>query len=234
MKLDINVDKTVVMSARLERMKKTAIPAAVRGALNAAAFDVKKDTMPASAARAFVQRNPNFFKATSKVDMARGSDVNSMEATIGFAGKGTADQATKELEQQERGGEIKKRSFVPMTTARGGGAARPVRPGNRLSKISNIVNAAKTKASNAKQAFLAAAAKAGKGGYVIGNNPQRTLWRIRSIDRGRIKKEPLYSFRDNRSINVKATGFMERASLESGSKIDDFYIKECKRQFSKL
>lgn len=234
MKLDINTNQVVVMANRLERMKRTALPAAVRGTLNSAAFDVKKNTMPASADRAFVKRTPNFFKANSKVDTARGSSVNDMQATVGFIGKGTSDQAVKDLEQQERGGSIKKRSFIPMSTSRGGGAAKPVRPVNRLAKITNIVNAAKMKAASAKQEFLAAAAKAGKGGFVIGNNPKQTLWRIRSIDRGKIKKEPLYSFKDNRSVSVKATGFMERASLESGNRLDDFFLKEVNRQMSKL
>jgi hypothetical protein len=139
----------------------------------------------------------------------------------------------KELEQQERGGTISKRSFIPMTAARSGGSAKPVRPINRLSKIKGIINAAKMKASSEKQKFQAAAAEAGPGGYVIGNFGKKTLWRIQSIDRGQIKKKPIYSFDESREIRVRGTGFMQKASQESGAKIDDFYEKEANRIFFK-
>jgi hypothetical protein len=233
MEIDVDMSSVVWLTNKLEKISDSAMPTAVRGALNSAAFDVKQRTMPQTSDVAFVKRSPNFFKANSRVEKATGNSLPSLKATVGFIGRGTSEQSVEELEQQERGGSIKKRSFIPMTVARSGGSARPVRPMNRLSKIQGIVNAAKIKAASQKQKFQAAAVKAGPGGYVLGNTAKKTLWRIQSVDRGQIKKKPIYSFDEAREVKVKATGFMKKASENSGSRIEEFYEKEANRIFFK-
>lgn len=248
MQLNINTDAVVKHTNTLEKMHKSALPVAIRGALNKAAFDVKKDTMPRSASRTFKNRQPNFFKANSKVEMAKGFDLRSMKATVGFTDKGLNGNnnfAVKDLEQQEDGGKIKGRSFIPTDIARGGNKSRPVRPGNRMGKISNLVNSAKARGKNRYEKFVKSAMHAGVGGYVIGNFQKAILWRINSIKRKRIKirgrssttiikATPIYSFSQKRSVRVKSTNFMKKASLESASKMEDFFISEAKRQIEKL
>lgn len=237
MQLNINTNAAVIFTNKLEKLHRSALPSAIRGTLNKAAFDVKKTTMPAVAGETFKKRQPNFFKANSRVDMAKGFDIASMKATVGFTEtnlKGESNFAVKDLEQQERGGNIKKRSFIPMQPARSGGDARPVRPVNRLSGIKKIVNSAKMKGVNDKQKFLHAVADAGVGGFVLGNKNKNVLWRVESIGKGKIKMKPIYSFKAGRNVNVKGTGFMEKASLESAHKIDDFYVQEAKRQIERL
>lgn len=242
MELNINTDEVVKFTNKLEKMHRSALPVAIRGALNKAAFDVKQNTMPKSAEREFVNRQPNFFKANSRVEMAKGFDVQSMEAVVGFTEqglKGGNNHAVKDLEQQERGGTIQSRSFVPMSTARSSkSAAKNVRPINRLSNVNRIINSNTNGSGSKKQNFIKAATEAGPGGYVIGNNPKKTLWRIDSIiqrgGRTVIRKTPLYSFQDNRSVTVKATGFMKEASLQSVKRIEEWYIAEAKRQIERL
>jgi hypothetical protein len=240
MKLNIDTNNVVAFTNKLERIHRSALPVAIRSALNKVAFDVKQNTMPKSADAAFKNRVPNFFKANSRVEMATGFDIGKMKSVVGFTSQsltGSSNYAVNDLEQQEHGGSIKHRSFIPTNTARGGNEARPVRPGNRLSSIKNIIHS-NTGSGNQRQNFIAAVKKAGVGGFVIGNNSKKILWRIDGIAvvRGRLKirKKPIYTFEEGRSVNVRATGFMQRASYQSSEKLEDFYVAEAKRQIERI
>ena len=107
--------------SRLERINRSALPVAVRQTLNAAAFDVKQNTMPEEA-DIFIHRKPTFFKANSGVTPAKGLDVNTMEATVGFKPKtGDRSHSVEDLEEQEEGGVIPhSRAFVALKEGRTG------------------------------------------------------------------------------------------------------------------
>lgn len=240
MKVNINTDAAVIFTNKLEKLHRSALPNAVRSTLNSAAFDVKKDTMPASADRTFTNRVKNFFKANSRVEMAQGWSIQAMKATVGFVEgglKGGKNFAVKDLEQQEHGGQIKARSFIPTKDARGGSGARPVRPGNRLSKI-KVVNSARATGKSAAEKFVKSAIHAGKKGYVVGNRGKKMLWQINKIKRaGRntvIGKKAIYSFERVRDVRVKGTGFMRKASLQSAEKLEKWYIEAAKKQIARL
>jgi hypothetical protein len=240
MKLNINTDAVVKFTAKLEQISRSALPNAIRNALNKAAFDVKQRTMPKEADKTFTKRQPNFFKANSRVTMAKGFDIGSMESVVGFTSanlKGGNNHAVKELEQQERGGTIQKRSFIPMDAARTS-PSKPVRPANRLSGIKGIINADKAPGKTVRQKFINAVRKAGPGGYVLGNLGKKKLYKIQSISKiaGRtvIKKRALYTYEEGRDVNVKGTGFMQAATIESANDIEKFYIAEAKRQIARI
>ena len=237
--LNVNTDEVVRYSNKLEKLHRSAFPVAIRGALNNAAFDVKQNTMPVSAGKEFVNRNPNFFKANSKVIMAKGFNVRTMQAMVGFTTdklKGS-NQAVEDLEQQEHGGKIKGRAFIPLDVARGGSNTRPVRPSNRLTRIKKVVNARNVRGKSRQQKFIKAAMAAGAGGYVIGNFTPKILWKITGITkRGtkiKIKKVPVYSYEKGRDVNVSATNFMKKATLKTAKKLEGFYIKQAKKQIEK-
>lgn len=241
--LDINISKVVWFTNELEKMHRSALPNAIREALNSAAFDVKMRTMPKSAANSFIQRQPNFFKANSRVEMARGWDIGSMKSVVGFTDEHLKNKSTnyaiQDLEQQEYGGQIDKKSFIPMDEARvSSSAVKPVRPINRLTEIKGIVKSALGGGKSRKAAFVRAAAKAGKGGFVLGNLGKQQLWRINSIATGsegvNIGKTAIYSFSKGRSVHVGETGFMRWASLESANKLEDFYIVAAQKQIDRL
>jgi hypothetical protein len=247
MRINVNTDAVIIYTNKLEKLHKSAFPNAVRGALNKTAFNVKQNTLPKSANDAFVNRSPNFFKANSRVDMAKGWKLSEMKATVGMVSSESLNNnfAVKELEQQEHGGVIKKRSFIPMDTSRGGNNKKAVRPGNRLSKISRIVSAKNGNGKHRHEQFIKSAIHAGVGGHIIGNFESRVLWRITSIRKKRVKlrgrssntivkAQPIYTFKENRTIRVKGTSFMEKASLKSAAKLEQFYIEEAKRQIEKL
>lgn len=245
MTFNINTDAAIKHTVKLEKLHKSALPVAVRSTLNSAAFDVKQRTMPEEAEGAFVNRQKNFFKANSKVEMAKGFSLKSMKAIVGFTSQGLQggnNFAVKDLEQQEYGGTIKKKSFIPTDTARGGSKVAPVRPKNRLSEIKKIANPKNVRGKNRFEIFVKSAVYAGVGGHVIGNG---MLFRVNSIRTkkvkitGRysnttIKVTPVYSYRENRNVNVGPTGFMRIASLKSAGRMEKFYQTEADRQIKRL
>lgn len=244
MNYTVNIDAraAVVFTNKLEKLHKSALPNAIRNTLNRAAFDVKMNTMPASAEKNFVKRKPNLFKANNKVFMAQGWDVNTMRATVAFTPQSAAynNFAVRELEEQENSGVIGNRSFVPLPTSRSNNTnSGQVLPSNRLSVIKKIVDSSNSSGRSKKEQFIKAALYAGRGGFVIGNTGSKTLFKITSVKRDGqstiIKKTPLYSFAKGRSVRItKATHFMRTASFKTSNEIYKFYQQESTRQLNRL
>lgn len=241
MYININSDEVVAFTNKLEKLHKSALPVAIRGALNDVAFKMKKETMPKKAKSIFEERQPNFFKANSRVELAAGFDIKTMASTVGFISSGLQNTATnfavKDLEEQEEGGTIKGRSFKPLAAARVGGRGN-VRANARISKIlkaGNIVNAKDSQGSNLMQKFIKASIHAGVGGYVLGKN---TLWKVTQIKRSNsgntvFKREKLFSFKKDGTARVTATGFMRKSAIEVHKEIEMFYKIQAERQFKK-
>lgn len=235
---DVNNAAMLQYMKDLDKMSRSAYPVAIRSALNSAAFDTKQRTLQKTTSIDFTNRQKNFFKAFSKVEMAQGFDINTMQATIGMVEdglKGGRNYAVKDLQAQEAGGSIGGKSFIPTKYARSGANnSKPVRPGNRLSGIKKIVDAKKAKGVNDRQKFVKSVYFAGKGGYVLADH---VLWRVNSLnktDSGSFKLTPLYSYQPGRNVSVRPTGFMSQAALMSGSQMDIYFIEAAQKQFAKL
>lgn len=232
-------------SERLKDLNRSAFPVAVRETLTDCARDMKMQTILKSAKEKFTEREPNFFKANSSYDRATGFSVGNMKATVGMAEsklRGGDNYAIKDLEEQEFGGQIENKSFIPMNEARSGKSPKKlVRPNARLKYIKNIVNIKNVKGENKAQRFLLAAMKAGNGGYVLGavNKGESVLWKINSVSSSLkskglvVKANPLYDYSRNRAITVKPRHFMEKAGSDTHKKIDDFYIERAEKAFQK-
>lgn len=241
MQLHIDTNAVVKFTNILEKLHRSALPSAIRNTLNDAAFDVKTKTMPLRADETFKKRQPNFFKANSRFDNAQGFDVNTMQSIVGFTEEslnGGNNFAVKDLEQQESGGAIDKKSFIPMDPARtGSNTNKPVRANARLKQI-KIIKAKNAKGVNQGQKFIKSLFFAGVGGSVLSiYKGKETLWRVNSLrrnDDGSFKLTPTYNFKQGRKVNVKPTHFMEKASLATADKLDRFYIKQAQRQIEKF
>jgi hypothetical protein len=236
MQIDINTDAAVVFSDILERIGKSALPNAVRETLSKTALDVKQKTMPKTAEAEFTNRRKNFFKANSVVDFAKGKDINSMRATVGFNDNkltGGNNFAVKDLEQQEYGGMIDGKSFIPLDPARVGKSySKSVRANARISKL-KFINARNQKGASKEQKFLNAVFKAGVGGNVLGSTKkgENIIWKVQRINKsGQPKLIPLYDYRKSRKVKVKRTKFMEQSALISQKKMNDIYVIEAKKQ----
>lgn len=218
---------------RLERLNDKAMPNAVRNTLNSLAFDVKKRTIQISASSNFEKRQPNFFKYFSRVEMAKGNDIRLMQAEVGMRDPGGNNYAVKELEQQEFGGKIEHKTFIPMDTARTGkNNKKLVQKKFRLGSIKNIVSTKNAKGVNQGQKFIKSAYHAGVGGHIL--TGRGILYRVDSLVSGRRKMTPIYSVRGGRSVSVKATHFMQEAVNLTTPRADRFYKYNAKREFDRV
>lgn len=247
MKLNINANAVVAHTLRLEKIGKYALPAAIRGTLNGAVFDVKTNTMLRTSAQAFVKRTTgDFFRANSRFENAKGNDVKNMQAIVGMTSEnlqGDHNYAVKDLEQQERGGTILGRSFIPLKSARiGNNPNKPVRPNARLSKIKKVINARNVKGKTPAEKFMKAIIQAGPDGFVIGGK-KKILYQVKYKGRTNIKTKkskikfkliPLYQYRKGRKVRVKPTNFMQKASLQSAEKMEHNFMIEAERQIKRV
>lgn len=234
--LNVDLGNVVKFTAKLEQIRTSALPNAIRGTLNDAAFDVKTKTMLSESKSKFINRSPNFFRANSKVEKATGMQVNSMVARVGFIEgslRGDHNFSVKDLEQQEKSGSIKGKSFIPLDTARQNNSYTSlVKPANRITKITNIIDARKMGQGTKKQQFVKALYVAGQGGYVLGSTVkgETILWRVDFLDPDPDARQwrltPLYDYRRGRSVHVDETAFMRTASLNSAEKLNKFYIAQ--------
>lgn len=238
--MQLNIDNNAVreFTNTLEKMHRSALPSAIRGTLNKAVFYTKGTSLQKSADASFEKRQPNFFRANSRFENATGFNVSTMKATIGMTEtslKGQHNYAVQDLEEQERGGVIHRKSFIPLPAARiGKSNQKNVRANARLSSIKKIIDAKKTTGKSSRQKFVNAILDAGAGGFVLSGN---ILWRINSTKKsGRFFKDKtaVYTFKRGRSVRVSGTGFMQKASLESAGRMEGFYQAEAKRQIDKL
>ena len=256
MQLNIDSSKSVVFADKLERMSKRALPRAVKETLSKAALHTKQETMPKSTEKEFTIRRKNFFKANSSVEFAKMGSINSMRSTVGFIESklvGSENHAVKDLEQQEYGGRIKGRKFIPMDTARVGKSREKLvkRSVPKLKELKDLgviwagdkkKNFTRKRAKTKKQRWVRAAFRAGVGGFVAGNRKRGrvTVRRIESISSNistralEIKSTPVYSFKKGGIKPVKSRGFMRRASLDTGTIMDDLFINEARKQIEYL
>jgi len=237
--LNVNTNEVVKYTVKLEKLTRSAFPSAIRGALNKSAYDLKTKTMPKEARSTFVERDPRFFIANSKFENATGFNINAMKSTVGFVENNLRDKpnaAVQELEQQEEGGTISHKSFIPLPGARVGNSFnKKVRANARLKNLNNLKNVKNARGKNFAEKLIKSAEFVGKGGLLLAG---KVVYRIDSVRRqGKdtiFKKTKLYSFKKNRSVRVHATHFMHDASMQTHKKIEKFYIDEALRQIAKF
>lgn len=242
--LNINADAAVVFANKLEKLHRSALPSAIRNTLNDAAMLVKKDTLLKSAKDNFKERQSNFFKANSKVDFAKGFNVSTMKATVGMFSnnlKGSDNYAVKDLEQQEHGGTIKGRSFIPLKSARSSSSwNKRVKNKYRISDIGKKVvdSLDNSKGRTLKEKYLRSAIHAGVGGLILGSfrnsNGNRFLYEIQSIGKGGVKSKAIYAVKGDRKVKVDSTDFMRLASLKSAQNLETYFMKEAQKQIARL
>ena len=243
--LNINTDALVALTNKLEKLHRSDLPIAIRNTLTNAAKLTKTQSLLKITNETFTNRNKSFFKAKSRFEAAKGFNIRQMKATVGMIDlrRNSGDHAVRNLEEQERGGTIGGRSFIPRDTAReGGNNAAKVMTRNRISKINinNIVRITRSRGKNAKQRFIKSAlfakSKFRTKAFVLRRN---ILFRIDAFSLSkrtgklRLKLTPIYSFRKGRSVKISATGFMKRSTLIQAKKLDILFKKEAEKRFKK-
>lgn len=260
--IDINTKNLVGHVHTLSKLHRSALPAAVMQTLNGAAFTTKTVTMPKEADR-FEKRKPTFFKANSKVAPARGFNIDTMKAEVGFVPKpGDKSQSVEDLEAQEHHGTIANRAFIALPTAREGNSfSKRIKRSNYMDRTDGIFDpevqrSRKGKATDSlKMSFILTAMEAGKGKLIFGTDRKkgaRVVFRINKV--ARLKKTPkssnvktkkgntfvglteLFNVKAGRKVrpDSKYSGFMKKASLEAQKGMEATFIAAANKQIAKF
>lgn len=260
--LILNNSAVIKYINKLQQLNKTTLPNLVKATLNAAAMDVKQVTMPKSSL-IFDRREINFFKGTSKVEFVKNThNINEMVSSVGFSEQQIKklspqnNYSVKDLEEQEHGGIIGGKTFIPLPSARQGNSNMGlIIPKFRLTEIRKkyFVDAKKFPGRNSKERFTRAAIFVGNGGFVIGTGLDRTfLFQIDSITRFKtgvpisrsqsatikrgntvVKATKLYSVQSGRKVDAHGTDFMEKASIATSKKLEKIYIDLAKERIER-
>lgn len=245
MQFNVNTDAVQKQMLLLEQYSKRAFPRAVKDTLNSAAKDVKQNTMLKQSKKSFEQREPNFFKSQSKVNFAKGSNVNTMQSEVGFvphASRPGSKAAISDLKEQEHGGSIKRPLMGTSQIRVGKNISRKVRKELTLNKLqsegivtksgtinrSKVASAQNVKRARSKKAKFVRAAYAvvNTGGYMMSGN---TLFKVNRISSNRKSKSvkldatPLYTEKRGRAVRIKPTHFIEIASRKTHSNMETFF-----------
>lgn len=201
----------------LSEMHRSALPNVVRNTLNDLAFNAKKTELTRVTNDKFTVRSKNFFKANSRFTKATGYNVNTMHSDMGMVAK---DVATRNLKQQEEGGQIGKRAFIPNKRARiGSSQSKKISSRNKLSKV-NFIDSGKIRRGAKNQRLNRAAAIAKRTGKDVLHKD--TVYRVKSMIRKKgdtiFKLVPLYDYKKGRAVKVDKTNFMQATGEASQTK----------------
>lgn len=212
MKLDVNTDAAIQLTAKLEKLHRSAFPSAVRNTLNDMAFEAKKQ-IPIEAKDQFTIRQKNLFNRFSVVEKASGFNVSSMVSKVGIDGS-KLTKVAEGLEKQETGGTITGSKLIPNDKARVSGSyAKKVKMKNRLSGIKIA-----TRRSPIKGAKYILLKKGGQGNVFEINNGKLT---------------PIYTYQQTRQKKIQKRPFIQPAVKIATSKAETFYKNNAEFQFKK-
>ncbi len=213
MRLDVNTDASIQLTAKLEKLHRSAFPSAVRNTLNDVAFESKK-LVPKKANEEFTVRQNNLFKRFVLVQKAKGFDVSKMNSAIGLDGT-SQTKLTEGLAKQETGGTLKGRKLTPHNMGRISGSY-----GKKLKAKFQFKNL--DKISTTKKRI--------KGSKYI---------RIDKGSKGTVfeskkgKLTPIFNYRQNPTQRLSRKPFINPSALEASKKIEALYFKNAQFQFNK-
>ena len=215
---------------------------AVRGTLNAAAFDVKMNTLDDSATQNFVRRSSTFFKRFSGVNRAEGFDINTMRSTVGMTANGVARAATavENMAKQEHGGKITEGLDYLAAARTSRDLDRPVMTKKRFDRSTVVKGKFKytgtTKSRKVAAAYVAMSESKYQKVKIGSRNFYRTVTSVRKLSKGRIKfnSRLIYVSRSGSIQPVRATHFSREAAERTQPKIPYFFNKEAQKQFNRV
>jgi len=230
--LQFKSDKLIDYSHKLSKIHKSALPNAVRFTLTDAAKDVYFNTLQKHAYKEFDVKKASFFKTFSKYKPAEGWNINNMKATAGMVkGNKPKSVASTEIAKQQYAGTIPNKSYIASDSQRNSkGLLKPSYI--RAISVKPIVF------SGSNYYKKAIEAKTQNKPLLIKRNNKGVLVKVKRINKGGkepIKTEILANYESNRSIKLKDVHpFVNNAALESGRKINSFYIKNAEKQIKRI
>lgn len=215
-RLDVNTDATIILTAKLEKLHKSAFPNAVRFSLNDVAFEAKK-LVPQNADKNFTIRQNNLFKRFVKVEKATGWDVKNMVSAVGVdANVPKGNKVAQGLATQETGGNIDGRKLTPHNLGRiSGSYGKKVKAKNQFKNLDKI-GTAKKRVSGSKY-------------FRIKNGSKETVFERVS----KTKIVPVYNVRQTKISRVKAKPFIAPSAIQASKQMERIYYKNAQFQFRK-
>lgn len=244
-RLDVNTNANIILTAKLERLNKSAFPSAVRSSLNDSAFAMKKTNILASAKLNMKVKNRSFFRKFTGVNKATGFNISSMYSEVGFINTDSnpikGKKAIEGMESNEVGGSDNTGSMY-LGKARGQNSLkRKVKVEKRYDRKKlaqgHIKRIRKGGQSNVmammagwqegKPVFIRA--KSGIG-YVV---EVKTVFNM-STGKRDFKLDFLMRSRKKKVATAKPTHFNREAAIKTSKQIEGFYSKNATFQFNKV
>lgn len=237
--INVNNDKVIEFTDKLEQLHRSAFPSAVRNTINDAAFDMKRREILRSAKSNFNRvKSPTFFRKFTQVNKASGFNVKTMESVVGFSNSNDPKirRVISGMKKQEFGGRINDGSRY-LKASRGGRINSKVKQQNYFSKQKLLKGSTKTRGKDlvAKAYQSASTGKSfslntRKGNFIVRTKKFSSNRRSR---RTSFKLDFLMMDRSKSPSLIKGTRFIKEAGVSSSMKINSFYVKNAEFQIKK-
>lgn len=243
MKLDVNTDAAIQLTAKLEKLHRSAFPNAVRNTLNDAAFEMKRKDIPKSFRLNFKPKTGTipYVKKLILVEKANGFNINKMHSLVGFLNPSNKidKKFVEGLVKQEDGGIIDD-GLRYLTYSRGGKINGRVQAKNFYDK-SKVVSGRSKRKGTRKSKFVARAYYAMKTGKPMFLNSMKGnfLVKVNTVSSEISSRKLSFDFsfvamdRKKKKTNLNKTHFVKEASQITEKKIESFYTKNANFQFKK-
>lgn len=216
---------------KLEHLRASSLPKVVKNTLNSVAFLAKKTTIEEEyKKKGFEKRRGNFIKFASGVDTVKSNKVSTMKSSIGIRDKGI--RATDDMKSQEVGGKIKSPLIASQFSRTSNSWNKSVKKENRVGSIPNSVFANKVQKGKTKQFMKAqgAALKNGTGFVAYGDHIFKVL---NKRDKFEFNNKIVYSFKEGRSIDVKASNLILDTGISASKNMNKIFINHAKYELDR-
>ncbi len=238
---NVNTDAAIKLTAKLERLNKSAFPSAVRSTLNDAAFKMKQKEILDSAKDNMTVRNPTFFKRYTGVQKASGFNVNTMQSKVGFQDRGEkkAEKAVQGMESNEEGGIDEKGAMYLGKSRTSNSLKKKVRRSARFDKSKLAKGRVRSKKSVSNTMNLISSYEEKKPTFV-NTKKGKFLVQVKGMKynfaTGKNEFQLDFLMRDRKKYKAraKATHFNRQAATKTSKMIDEFYYKNAEFQFKKV
>lgn len=213
MRLDVNTDASIALTAKLEKLHKSAFPSAVRNTLNEVAF-ISKTLVQKKTDDTFTIRQKNLFKRFTVVEKAKGFNVNQMVSRVGIDGT-TNPKLSQGLEKQETGGVISGRRLIAHDKGRvSSSSKKKIKKQNYFSSIGNVGKPNKR--------------IKGSKYIMIKKGVKGTIFEVKNK-----KLTPIYNIRQTDKTRLQSKPFIKPSAMMASKRLDDIYKKQAEFQFKK-
>lgn len=248
-RMNVNTDAAIILTAKLERLNKSAFPSAVRSSLNDASFSMKQKEILGSAKRNMTIRNPSFFRKFTSVKRATGFDVNSMYSEVGFKNTDPnpikGKKAIEGMESNEVGGSDDTGAMYLGKARASNSLKKKVRVKNRYDRknlaqghIKSIRNTKKGKRSSVMAMIASYEEK--KPVFIRAKSGIAYVVEVKEMNYNMITKKRTFKVdfimrsRKKNVANAKATHFIKESAIATSKNMDDFYLRNATFQFNKV